>query len=217
VRPVGVIAPDWPPRDTGRELQLTFDDGPEPVRSALAPILKEVSSRKIVSGFFVLGEEVSHSHSAIADIRGGGHVIGNHSWDHMMAGTGTLSDDQIYGEFERTHAEVKSTGYEMQHWRAPRGEAIKRIEGLIVRPSPPRRPIYRLTHCDWDADSKDALRSTKPQEMVESIEDDFRRNPGRKRWRLLFHVVPHTASALKTVLDHLATTGNRFVDFSQGT
>jgi hypothetical protein len=99
---------------------------------------------------------------------------------------------------------VKSTGYEMQDWCAPRGEAIKRVEGLIVRPSPPRRPIYRLTHCDWNGDDKGKLRSTRPVEMVESIEEDFRRNPGRNGWRLLFHVVPHTANALKTVLDHLA-------------
>jgi len=134
-----------------------------------------------------------------------------------MAGTSTLSDDQIYTEFARTHEEVKRAGYEMQFWRAPRGEAIQRIEGLIVRPAAPRKAIYRFGHCDWHADSKDALSSKTPDQMIESLEKDFGSQPRRESWRLLFHVVPHTAVSLKSVLDHLVTTGNKFVDFSQST
>jgi len=90
--PVGIIAPDWPSRDTERELQLTFDDGPEPVRSALAPTLKEVPSRKVEDGgfrFFVLGGEVSHSHSAIAEFRRGAMssatLMGSHNGRHEHA------------------------------------------------------------------------------------------------------------------------------------
>jgi peptidoglycan/xylan/chitin deacetylase (PgdA/CDA1 family) len=215
---VGIIFPTWLYGSTAsRQLQLTFDDGPEPVRSALTPILKEVSSRQVAAGFFVLGQEVSEARSALADIRGGGHVIGNHSWDHMESTTTTFSDDQIYMEFARTHQEVKKAGYEMQYWRAPRGEQKERIEGLIVRPVAPRRAIYQFSHCDWHADSKDAKGSKTAEQMIESIEKDFRVYPRRVSWRLLFHVVPHTAESLNKVLDHLASRGNKFVDFSQST
>jgi peptidoglycan/xylan/chitin deacetylase (PgdA/CDA1 family) len=59
-----------------KQLQLTFDDGPEPVASALTPILAEVARRKIVAAFFNL-----------STIAAQGHVLGNHSWDHLMPHT----------------------------------------------------------------------------------------------------------------------------------
>src|SRR5436190_3627473 len=99
-----------------RSLQLTFDDGPEPVKSALDPILKEVKTRGVVAAFFVLGQEAKTSRSAVVAIRDAGHVVGNHSWDHMEKRTPNYSDDLIYKEFEDTHAEVKKAGITMEYW-----------------------------------------------------------------------------------------------------
>jgi peptidoglycan/xylan/chitin deacetylase (PgdA/CDA1 family) len=207
-------------RDAPRNLQLTIDDGPAPVLAALRPILAEIATRKVVAAFFVIGEEVVGRHSSIAEIRAGGHIIGNHSWDHFKVGTSTYSDTEVYEQFARTHAEVKSAGYVMQHWRAPRGEEDDRLNGLIssLKIKPGGRPLYTFTHCDWNANSKDAdgiKHATTAAQMIANIEGDLKNQPRRVGFRLLFHVVPHTAVALKEVLDHLVSRGHKLVDFTQ--
>src|SRR5205823_6508701 len=116
-------------------------DGPEPVKSALEPILSEVKARGVIAAFFVLGEEVKTSRSAVVAIRDAGHVVGNHSWDHMMKGTRSYTDDQIYKEFADTHAEVKKAGINMQYWRAPRGDQSARVEKILRSPTPPKTPL----------------------------------------------------------------------------
>jgi peptidoglycan/xylan/chitin deacetylase (PgdA/CDA1 family) len=203
-----------------RMLQLTFDDGPEPVKSALDPILKEVKARGVTAAFFVIGEEVKTSRSAIVTIRDAGHVVGNHSWDHMEKGP--YSDDQIYQEFEDTHAEVKKAGISMEYWRAPRGDQIQRIQQILSSPKPPKKQLYSKGHCDWQADSGDAIGSSTAEAMLKSIERDFKdpkippfRLKGARVWRLLFHVKDSTAKALTDVLNALQAQGGTFVNFSQ--
>ena len=207
-------------REAPKNLQLTIDDGPDPVPSALTPILKEIATRNVVGAFFVIGSEVVGRHSAIAQIRAAGHVIGNHSWDHLEPDTGAYSDAAVYEQFARTHAEVKTAGYEMQHWRAPRLQHIERLNSLIssLKIKPPWRPIYRLTHCDSNADSKDSAKDGSgitAAQQIANIEADIRKQPGKQNFRLLFHVVPHTAVALKEVLDQLVGRGHKLVDFTQ--
>ena len=216
-------APDAGAKPKGKQLQLTFDDGPDPVASALRPILGHVATLGVKAGFFVIGEEVKTRHSAIAEITKVGHVIGNHSWDHMEKGTASYSDEDIYEQFRKTHAEVKSAGVDMEHWRAPRGEDAPRVAGILLRPKPPKRSLYTLEHCDWHADSKDAQGSSTASAMIKAIESDFtntgivplRLSDGTRAWRLLFHVVDSTAKHLPDVLKHFASQGDRFIDFSQ--
>jgi len=140
----------------------------------------------------------------------------------MEKGTSTYSDNDIYGQFEKTHAEVKKAGVTMEHWRAPRGEETQRIQRLLTAPVPPRKQLYSKDHCDWHADSCDAKSASTAEAMLRSIERDFS-NPGivplrvggARVWRLLFHVKPSTASALADVLNELQRRGSTFVGFSQ--
>jgi peptidoglycan/xylan/chitin deacetylase (PgdA/CDA1 family) len=203
-------------------LELTFDDGPEPVKSALRPILQEIESLHVMAAFFVLGQEVQHTHSSIAEIRGAGHEIGNHSWDHFEPTTSIYTDQQIYDQFKRTHAEVKSAGYEMHYWRAPRLEQWDRIQRIITARTALGPPIYSSMHCDWQADSKDSQRGVRTaDQMIKNIEGELAKNPGMRMpdgtraYRLLFHVKDQTAVALPEVLEYLAGRGHRFISFSQ--
>jgi Polysaccharide deacetylase len=75
------------------ELQITIDDGPEPVRTALNPILDELAARSLVAAFFNLGEEVKANPGATQMILRRGHVLGNHSWDHLMRHTRIIPDN----------------------------------------------------------------------------------------------------------------------------
>jgi len=65
---------------TGREIALTFDDGPHPVYT---PQVLEVLRRHDVRATFCLvGENAEQYPDLVRAISDGGHQIANHSWDH---------------------------------------------------------------------------------------------------------------------------------------
>ena len=47
-----------------KQLQVTIDDGPEPVAAALTPILDELARRSQAAAFFNLGQEMRTSPAA---------------------------------------------------------------------------------------------------------------------------------------------------------
>jgi peptidoglycan-N-acetylglucosamine deacetylase len=206
---------------TKHKLQLTFDDGPNPEKSALDPILAEVKGRGVIAAFFVLGEEVKKDKPATKKVLDAGHVLGNHSWDHLPKDVWNYSPTDLVKQFKDTHDEVKTaTGAAMKHWRAPRGEcgdAAKkgchpgdRLSSLLVGPG----KLYMLSNCEWHADSKDAQGSTTAAQMLSNISAALANTPAGSP-RLLFHVVDHTAQALPTVLKELEKNGHTFVNFTQ--
>jgi peptidoglycan/xylan/chitin deacetylase (PgdA/CDA1 family) len=195
------------------QLQITIDDGPQPVAQALDPILAELANRHVHGAFFCLGQEVQADPAASRKIREGGHVIGNHSWDHLEPHTPPYSDGQIKDQFQRTHAAVlAATQITMRHWRAPRGEQIARLSALLT--TGPNH-LYELSHCDWHADSKDSQGANNSSQMLQAIRGAIAANLNRTMFRLLFHVQGTTAAALPTVLSGLVSDGHTLVDFAQ--
>jgi peptidoglycan-N-acetylglucosamine deacetylase len=195
------------------ELQITIDDGPEPVRTALNPILDELAARSLVAAFFNLGEEVKANPGATQMILRRGHVLGNHSWDHLMRHTRKYSDADVLDQFQRTQDAVfRATKVKMIHWRAPRLEQISRLTHILIDGP---KALFKLSHCDVHADSKDSQGVTDAAGMLKAIREEIKRNPARRVFRLLFHVKPTTATALPVVLDGLKNDGHRLVDFSQ--
>lgn len=195
-----------------KQLQLTFDDGPEPVPAALTPILDELARRARVAAFFNLGQEVRSSPEATRTILQKGHALGNHSWDHLMPSTSQYTDAQVLDQFQRTHDEVLSAArIAMRHWRAPRLEQIARLSGLLVGPG----KLYTLSHCDVHADSKDSQGQTTAAGMLAAIRSDIAAQPSRQVFRLLFHIKATTANALATILDGLVADGHQLADFAQ--
>lgn len=194
------------------KLQLTFDDGPEPVAD-LDKILAELKSRSIIGVFFNLGAEIRSSPSAARKIHEQGHALGNHSWDHLEPSTVSYSDALILKQFRDTHNEViTATGHKMKYWRAPRLQQRDRLQGLLTGGE---NPLYQLSHCDIHADSKDSLGANDAAAMLAAIRSDIAKAPTRTSFRLLFHVKSTTASALKRVLDGLVSDGHVLVDFAQ--
>jgi peptidoglycan-N-acetylglucosamine deacetylase len=78
----------------GKELQLTFDDGPLTEHEALDPILAEIPKRKVVVAFFVLDREVEQKPAAAKKISDAKNVLGNHSWNHLEKKTSDYTDQQ---------------------------------------------------------------------------------------------------------------------------
>lgn len=100
VRPVKVLLPPPPPHAKmtipkwaqgktvsqvdvklgTKVVALTFDDGPWPQYTH--QILAVLKRHDVKATFFMLGEELSKRPQIGRDVVAGGHVIGNHSWDH---------------------------------------------------------------------------------------------------------------------------------------
>jgi peptidoglycan/xylan/chitin deacetylase (PgdA/CDA1 family) len=195
------------------DLQITIDDGPEPVATALEPILDQLDELEVVAAFFVVGKEVRRSPDAAARICSRGHVLGNHSWDHLSPRTSGYTDAEILEQFRRTHEAVRTaTGVSMRHWRAPRLEAIGRLEGILTRGA---GALYGVSHCDVHADSEDSLGAGTAGAMLEAIRKDFAWQPRRQVFRLLFHVKESTARGLGAVIEGLVAEGHRVVGFEQ--
>ena len=198
------------------QLQLTFDDGPQPVATALDSILSQLVVRNKRAAFFVLGQEVHADPQATRNIVDAGHTMGNHSWDHLDPSTANYTDAQIREQFDRTHNEVEGVIIPaiMRHWRAPRLQQIPRLTTILTQGA---SPLYTLSHCDVHADSDDSQGATTAAAMLQAIRGDIAAQPGRAMFRLLFHIKPATAQALSVVLDGLIQDGHSLVNFSQQT
>lgn len=193
-------------------LQLTFDDGPLPVRGALVPMLAELSRRGVVGAFFNLGQEVKADPASALSIKAKGQILGNHSWDHLMPASARFSDAQIAEQFLKSHREMQvATGVTVRHWRAPRLQQIRRLTRVLVGEG----KLYNLSHCDVQADSKDSQGASSAAAMLTALRRDIKTQAARQEFRLLFHVKPATASTLPDVLDQLLADGHTFVDFAQ--
>ena len=63
------------------EINLSFDDGPDP--SSTPQILNLLSKYNIKATFFLLGEQVEAYPSLYKEIKSEGHQIGNHGYKHL--------------------------------------------------------------------------------------------------------------------------------------
>lgn len=64
-----------------KKVYLTFDDGPHPEPTTF--VLDVLESNKIQATFFVLGKNAQKHPGLIEKIKKKGHVIGNHSMNHL--------------------------------------------------------------------------------------------------------------------------------------
>lgn len=79
-------------------IYLTFDDGPsEPWTVQVLTVLAHYHAH---ATFFVVGQEARAHPDLIKAIVAGGHVLGNHTYDHPWLGH--MNRDQVSGELERT-------------------------------------------------------------------------------------------------------------------
>lgn len=66
-----------PPR-----IALTFDDGPN---ARYTPMLLDgLKKRNIRASFFLIGENIEGNEDILLQMRKDGHLIGNHTWDHVQ-------------------------------------------------------------------------------------------------------------------------------------
>ncbi len=97
---------------------LTFDDGPHPVYTE--ELLDGLAQRQVKATFFVIGENISGNEDIIARMAEEGHLIGNHTYDHVKICD--MSGEEACEQVEKTSALIKEiTGMNTEFVRPPFG------------------------------------------------------------------------------------------------
>lgn len=101
-----------------KRVALTFDDGPDP--NYTEKLLDGLKERDVKATFFLLGKQVDQYPDIVKRMYKEGHIIGNHSYDHVNLAT--LSATDAKNQISKTNEAIyKITGEYPQYLRPPFG------------------------------------------------------------------------------------------------
>ena len=125
-----------PPR-----IALTFDDGPN---ARYTPMLLDgLKKRNIRASFFLIGENIEGNEDILLQMRKDGHLIGNHTWDHVQLDK--IPAEKARLEIEKTNNRIyEASGIYPSYVRPPFGAWIKDMELSVTM-----LPVF------WDVDTLD--------------------------------------------------------------
>jgi peptidoglycan/xylan/chitin deacetylase (PgdA/CDA1 family) len=124
-------------------VELTFDDGPDPVWTPA--ILAALSGSSLRAAFFVIAPRAAAHPELLAAIRAGGHAIELHCHEHVRhtdVDRAAIEDDT-----ERALATLARLGVHPRRWRTPFGAQAPWTEEIAA--------THDLELCGWDVDSHD--------------------------------------------------------------
>jgi peptidoglycan/xylan/chitin deacetylase (PgdA/CDA1 family) len=186
-------ASDW---IAGRKYALlTFDDGPygHGLDEKILGILRKHHAHAI---FFII---CNHLDTADAGLLGeferNGHLIGNHSYDHLKLTT--LSTVELHQQIEGCSQRIaRSIGHRPFYFRPPFG-----MTSLIIKQSAKASGMHQML---WNANSGDwSFNRQKIHDLTLAETDD--------QSIVLMHERPRTAEALDETLTDLEKRGFEFV------
>ncbi|MGE7869866.1 glycosyltransferase [Bacillus paramycoides] len=197
-------------KPNGKQVVLTFDDGPDPKYTPeILDILKE---DKIKAAFFVLGENAQLNPSIVKRIYDEGHEIGNHTFKHPnVANTSLLRTKVELNTTQRLIQEI--TGHSTVLFRPPyEADANPNSSNEIL-------PILRAQNMNYTmvaekVDPEDwAMPSTN--ELVKRALNPIYKGEGNV---ILLHDAggnrTHTVEALPMIIKDLKKHGYSFVTIS---
>jgi peptidoglycan/xylan/chitin deacetylase (PgdA/CDA1 family) len=176
---------------------LTFDDGPYGygVDEQIMATLKKHHARAM---FFLVCSHINDAdRHVLGELEGAGHLIGNHSYDHLKLDTLTSKSElehQIDGCSQRL---AQLTGRRPSYFRPPFG-ATSPLIAHVAQAAGMKQML-------WNANSQDSW-MTQPEQILhwslEQTEDQS---------VLLMHEKPATAAVLDDLLTQLEQRGFQFV------
>jgi peptidoglycan/xylan/chitin deacetylase (PgdA/CDA1 family) len=135
---------------------LTFDDGPLP--GATDRILDALAELDVKASFFVIGREADRNPRLVSRIHESGHIVGNHSFDHV--GLGFLHGQRFWHEqIDRTDRVIeRAIGTRPVLFRPPLGAKTWMMA----------RAARTHTVVTWSRRGMDGV-ATNPQRILDRI------------------------------------------------
>lgn len=113
-----IIAGGVEDSDVKKKIALTFDDGPN--KWYTEKLLDGLKERGVIATFFVIGCKVAEQEELMVRMAEDGHLIGNHTYTHMMLEAG--NEEEYKKELELTNTLLQEiTGEETLFVRPPYG------------------------------------------------------------------------------------------------
>ncbi|MGH3265850.1 MAG: polysaccharide deacetylase family protein [Trebonia sp.] len=183
--------------DGPKAIALTIDDGPSPVYTP--QILRLLARYHVTASFSMIGVQVDEYQAVARDVAAAGHVIMNHTWQHLDLPT--LPPKAARRQIDRaTEAIHRVTGQVPAFFRAPYGAWSPSIMRYLATAG--------MTPVDWSVDPRDWARPG-----VYAIEENILRNTGTGSI-ILEHDGggdrSQTVAALRYVIPRLLDAGYHF-------
>jgi peptidoglycan/xylan/chitin deacetylase (PgdA/CDA1 family) len=175
-----------------KKVAITFDDGPNPAHTER--LLDGLKERNVTATFFLIGSEVAEYPEIVKRMSEEGHLIGNHTYEHVdLCG---VDDSQVKWQVEQTNDAIyEVTGERPVYIRPPYGSWSSRMEeetGML-------EVLWTVDPRDWDCDDTGELISR----VLEQVENDS---------IILFHdASASSVDAALSVVDILTERGYEFV------
>lgn len=131
----------------GKEIWLTFDDGPSPVHTK--KVLSTLAGHHIKATFFLIGKHCELYPDTVKLVADGGHRIGNHTYDHKKLTT--LTRGQIRDEIVKTEALIAPFMRGRKLFRPPYGAHNALVDDVAAELGY-RVVIWNVDTVDWNKD-----------------------------------------------------------------
>ena len=137
---------------------MTFDDGPN---TRYTPILLDgLKKKNIRASFFLIGENIEGNEDILLQMRKDGHLIGNHTWDHVQLDK--IPAEKARLEIEKTNNRIyEASGIYPSYVRPPFGAWIKDME-LSVTMLP---VFWDVDTLDWQSKNIDSILSIAQKQV----------------------------------------------------
>lgn len=185
----------------GKQIALTFDDGPHAENTPrLLDLLKE---RGIKVTFFLVGRAVAAAPHLVKRMVDEGHEIANHSWSHPQLNH--MSMTRVKDQLQKTHdAIVKACGVAPVLYRPPYGAILLSQRKTIHEEMGYLSVLWDVDPMDWRSPRSSIrvhdriLNLTKPGSII-----------------LCHDIQKETVDAMPSTIDDLLAQGFQFVTVSQ--
>lgn len=143
-----------------KKVALTFDDGPN--EKYTGELLDGLKAKEVKATFFLIGKKIEGSADLVKRMSEEGHLLGNHSYDHVNLCD--LSQEDAESQIEMTNEVlIKVTGESTEYMRSPFGCDREELDAKM-----------NMIQVLWDVDPRDwSLKNTGTivNRVVTKVED----------------------------------------------